>query len=890
MNRLFACLRILYGLLPKGKAKATPEGLQVAGRLTQLRWEDAPHIRVSGKLLKRITVEEPGTRKVQAEALVWTWQASEVVAGAAALRVAAMKARIDAQAHQILACARNVQESLGKRYVSFRLADKLRLQATELAAAVEVRDEPWVETELAAALHQIAKLLSATDNFIEAANESFVAEETARLRELEQYAALTKEQLQALLTDEDATLVVAAAGSGKTRVIEAKVRYAVEHQGVSPDSILVVAFNRAVAEELSSKLEAVGLGAVSVRTFHSLGLRILEESANDRIRLSALADPTAPTALAQFIERHLSAELRENPDRVVADFLNLYLQPIPDESSLDRSDPTDRRKHEEGLLAPLGMAGRRVKSFGEYLIASFLFENQVPFEYERQYPHSESRHCPDFTIEPQRDPTPNLFIEYFGTDRNGMTRHDIDPLRYRESMMWKHKVHEANRTTLVSLYYYQLAELGVERFRLLLGDELSKRGVVLSPMPREKLLEELEKGRLPRLIALLVTFLRLYKGSMETLASLEARVERLYPEPVHRERARIFLRIFAGVLSAYEQRMLNDGATDFEDMIGLGAKAVREGRWKQRYSHVLVDEFQDISPLRAQLLGALLRARPDVRIFAVGDDFQAIYRFAGSQLRLMTEFGNTFGRFVRRDLTYTHRFPNELAQASTHFVLKNPSQLKKRVKGREESQAKPIVLIRTDGQSSGRGLRTALHLVSQAAGSEENKLSVLLLGRYRADKPAGLEEIQRRAQKLSVRFSTIHQAKGLEADFVVLLNVVGGTRGFPARVNDDPLMQLLLDGADAFRDAEERRLLYVALTRSRNAAFIIARDDPSSAFCTELLESEYSQWTSVIDLRVTSQDSPCPGCRDGQLVERSGKTGTFLGCTNFPYCLMTRSL
>lgn len=890
MDRVLALLRILCGLLPRSRTRATREGLRVLGRLRPLRWEDAPAIHVRGRFVKRITVEEPGTRRVQAEVLVWPWQAGEIVAGAAAQREAAMRARIESQAQQILACARSLNDSLGRRYVSLRQADQLRKQAAELAAAVEARDEPWLDRELATALQQIADLLVATEDVVARANASFVTEEAARLRQREPFAALTDEQLQALLTDEDATLVVAAAGSGKTRVIEAKVRYAVQHQGVPPDAVLVVAFNRTVAEELSSRLEASGLGAVSVRTFHSLGLRILQESANDRVRLSTLADPTAPAALAQFIERHLAHELRTNPDRAVADFLKIYLQPIPDESGLDQADPTDRRQHEESLLAPLGMSGRRVKSFGEYLIASFLFENQVPFEYERQYPHSEVRHCPDFTIEPKKTPAPNLFIEYFGTDRQGMTRPDIDPSRYRESMKWKQEVHEANGTTLISLYYYQLAELGVDRFRALLQRELASHGITLSPLPSERLVEELEQGRLPRLVALLVTFLRLYKGSVETLESLEARVDRLFHEPIHRARARMFLRIFARVLGAYEKRLSEEGATDFEDMIALGAQAVSEGRWTQRYTHVLVDEFQDISPLRALLLLALLRARPDARLFAVGDDFQAIYRFAGSQVRLMTEFGNTFGRHARRDLTYTHRFPAELANASTYFVLKNPSQLRKNVRGREGSEAKPIMLIRTDGQTYPKGVRTALHSASQLAVPEGKKVSVLLLGRYRSDEPADLEEIQRRAKRLSVRFSTIHQAKGLEADAVVLLNVVGGGRGFPARLNDDPLMQLLLDGADAFRDAEERRLFYVALTRARHHAFIVSRDDPSSVFCNELLGAEYAQWVSVIDLRGAQLDSPCPGCRDGQLVERSGRTGAFLGCTNFPYCLVTRPL
>lgn len=298
-----------------------------------------------------------------------------------------------------------------------------------------------------------------------------------------------------------------------------------------------------------------------------------------------------------------------------------------------------------------------------------------------------------------------------------------------------------------------------------------------------------------------------------------------------------------------------------------------------------VDEFQDISPLRAHFVRAFQSAAARATIFAVGDDFQSIYRFAGSQIRIMTDFGHYFGHHRRLPLSLTHRFSAALADASGHFVLKNPGQLRKTVRGGPSDVERPITLIRTDEASATAGFRRALEIAQADAGARGRQSSVLLLGRYRSDEPATLTDLQRKHPELALSFSTVHRAKGAEADVVILLNVKGGTRGFPSGVQDDPLMRLILGESDHYPDAEERRLFYVALTRARRRAVVVANEDPDSVFTRELCDAEYSRWVEVVDLRAESQQPTCPGCRGGHLVPRSGPHGAFLGCTNFPHCL-----
>ena len=184
-------------------------------------------------------------------------------------------------------------------------------------------------------------------------------------------------------------------------------------------------------------------------------------------------------------------------------------------------------------------------------------------------------------------------------------------------------------------------------------------------------------------------------------------------------------------------------------------------------------------------------------------------------------------------------------------------------------------------------MRRALAIAKADPRPDGGRTSVLLLGRYRNDVPANLEDLQRAHPSLAIAFSTIHRAKGAEADVMILLNMKGGTRGFPSGVQDDPLLQLILGETDAYPDAEERRLLYVALTRSRRRAVIVACDGPDSASTRELSGGENGRWVEVMDLRKESEFAACPRCRDGRVVPRRGPTGAFHGCTNFPHCLYT---
>lgn len=555
----------------------TADGISFPDAGKHRSWRNGDSITLSRGLLGRIRLISADGSKQRTIGLTWSWKSAEVARALQLSREAGLQRLLDELADDLRLTGHAFTSSMGSQYVPRRLAGAWFHFALKAHALFPRQDADWISPELRPHLAAVAKLASGGHPAIDAANASFIATEKSRLAALPHYSALTSEQLESIVTLEDATLVVASAGSGKTRVIESRVRYLVEECAVPQDQILVLAFNRTVAAEVGARLSKSGLPQVAVKTFHAMGLKIRSDVEGRPVGLSPLADPESPAPLASFVQRVLTEALRDPTDTDVSTFLTSYLLPPVFEGDLDARDPADCKAHEEALLAPLGMNGKRVKSYGEYLIATFLYKHQVPFEYERQYPHGTARHRPDFTLSLAREPHPIHFLEYFGTDRAGQTRADIDPERYHGSRNWKEAQHAQFGTQLLALHYYDLSEGGVDGFNALLADLLRGAGYALTPLPHEELVRELEATRLRQLVALLVNFLRLYKGSTLSLQQLQAEADAQEGRRADRDRAQLFVRIFARVLSAYEHELAANGETDFEDMIGKSARAVATG-------------------------------------------------------------------------------------------------------------------------------------------------------------------------------------------------------------------------------------------------------------------------------------------------------------------------
>ena len=370
------------------------------------------------------------------------------------------------------------------------------------------------------------------------------------------------------------------------------------------------------------------------------------------------------------------------------------------------------------------------------------------------------------------------------------------------------------------------------------------------------------------LAQLVATFLSHVKTSGISAEALRVRAR----DSGDRTRNEAFLDVFEQVRTRYEE--LLGGDKDFQDLINHAAAHIRAGRWESPYRYVLVDEFQDISAGRMGLLQAL--KRPGLAYFLVGDDWQSIYRFAGSDVGLVRDCGRYLGHVRERALGRTFRFGRGILEPSTAFVVRNPEQTQRTLRPAEGVPNAGVTVIASDDPA--RGLQDALRDIEVREAGSGEPVSVLVLGRYRSSAGA----LPPRRGRLRLEFSTVHAAKGREADYVVVLDLRDARRGFPSQHEDDPLLRLVLPPAPggAFAHAEERRLFYVALTRARRGTYLVADSLRPSVFVGELLRE--SPGVRRLGEFRRDRTPACPRCRTGRLdVSQSGRS---LSCLNFPFC------
>ncbi|MGK3495894.1 DNA helicase IV [Citrobacter youngae] len=314
-----------------------------------------------------------------------------------------------------------------------------------------------------------------------------------------------------------------------------------------------------------------------------------------------------------------------------------------------------------------------------------------------------------------------------------------------------------------------------------------------------------------------VSLMRMHGGAQaEMIANAPEAIRDLFSKRI---------KLMAPLLKAWKSALKEENAVDFSGLIHQAIVILEKGRFISPWKHILVDEFQDISPQRAALLAALRKQNSQTMLFAVGDDWQAIYRFSGAQLSLTTAFRQHFGEGDRCDLDTTYRFNSCIGEIANRFIQQNPHQLKKPLNSLTAGDRKAVTLL-DESQ-----LDALLDKLSGFAKAEER---ILVLARYHHLKPASLEKAATRWPKLQLDFMTIHASKGQQADYVIVVGLHDGNDGFPAPARESIMEEALLPMVEDFPDAEERRLLYVALTRARHRVWLLFNKDAPSCFVDEL--------------------------------------------------------
>ena len=780
--------------------------------------------------------------------------------------------------------------------------------------------------------------------------------------------SLDSQQREAIVVDEDAVKVIAGAGSGKTFTIQGKVKYLTEKRDVDPSEILAISFSNASVDDLKERIAE----PIDIKTFHKVGKDILTQ-------YNQYSRPDT-SALKRIIKRYLTKKALKNEDisKKLIEFFSFYINVPPSEDDikyegdlLDWQEGVDfstlkrrfKNKQRETLNNEI------VRSYEELYIANFLFIYGIKYTYEKIYSYPNKNferefnkfkeflfsfneeipdelknditkdllnltdifeeyeikdYLPDFYLDDY-----NIYIEHFGLNRN-CENHLIggkSSEEYVKEMEWKRKVHKKYGTTLIETFSYYQSE---NRLLTRLAEKLQAQGVEFNEIEYREvyriLLENKTIKEWEDFIVLLKTFIELFKGNNYD----ETKFKEFYDyvgglkDSFSKDRTISFLKIVEEIYNDYEAYLLKIKKIDFNDMINKASDCIVKNGLDLPYKYIIVDEYQDTSFTRYNLLRNICDSI-GAKIMVVGDDWQSIYSFSGCDVNIFTKFDNFFDVCETRYIEKTYRNSQQLIDASSNFVMKNPDQTRKELKS-SKSLKYPIKLVNFDNDFD-EILKFELIIKNIINQSTFKNKKILILGRNNKDifnllKNFNVENeygkrkfeilgdedklrrnkfvkiVYRESPDVNIEYRTVHQSKGLECDNVILINLKNWKAGFPNKMVDDPVLNFVKRNGDSFSYAEERRLFYVALTRTKNNVYLLAPYFKSSVFVqelktdanVELLNLEHNRLETLKNIEkngeryVIPTKLKCPVCKTGVVLLESfwnkGKLNRVLKCSH----------
>ena len=477
----------------------------------------------------------------------------------------------------------------------------------------------------------------------------------------------------------------------------------------------------------------------------------------------------------------------------------------------------------------------------------FLLWNSLEFKYEEKYPintatKEKSQYKPDFTIvqfqnnkgdilnyqevnklykklkeankfitekeflKKEKIIKIKLYLEHFGIDKKGnvpkwFAKEGEDYFQvnrnYKEGIKWKRKTHKKYKSILIETFSYENSEDSLFRK---LEKKLKEKGFILKKRKPEEMWQLIKKefdNHYKDLLNLFETFLNLMKSKGKTIEELEKKFKS--------RRNASFLKVFSPIYQNYEKHLKQNREIDFNDMINKATDYIRQDRYQKQYKYIIIDEYQDIFFGGFHLMKALQDRSLACKTFVVGDDWQSIYRFAGSDIGLFTDFSEYFGETAKLKIETSYRYGEPLIHLSSKFIMKNPNQIKKEIKSFSNKKTDYLIYNLKEEEYN-----DTLACILDKWLEKENisKKKIALLGRYNFDPNKFLNKdnqndhfklknnregliyySHKNKKSLELSCITAHQSKGLEYDIVILINTEAGEYGFPSQIADDPVFK-----------------------------------------------------------------------------------------------------
>jgi DNA helicase IV len=686
---------------------------------------------------------------------------------------------------------------------------------------------------------------------------------------------LNDKQREAVVSEDKRLLVLAGAGSGKTKTLLQKLIYLIEEKGVSPSSILAITFTKNATNEMIDRLiisaDTTGqyesmlfdkrmskadkdkerfsnqkkykwIDGLTVRTFHSFCYSILRSYGvnefDNKFRIIGDEKPNeedellkhvAPETVFEVVHKLLieqceSTEFLLQLKRYILDY-------IIDKIHLKKTDGKYLPKDGKYFTT---LDGTKVRSKSEQFIADWFYRHSIKYEYEPLLNVKDFAFHPDFFI-----PEANLYIEHV-SDKSFSTKDKEEQFQKgnlllvktfeamtKDSALFNHTLDKVVKNRLPANYHKTVSLTYKEEFN---GYHENVKDFVTQIM------------RITDMIK---------------VENIDLKVVLENARKDQHERVRNFYELAIPIVEKYIQYCTNKSFLDFNDLISRSTSLFQNhediaNKYKSKYQYILVDEFQDVNNLQVELIKFLLTDQ--TQLFCVGDDWQSIYGFRGSNVSYIVDFENHFQNSKVVKLNLNYRSTQNIVGASNEVIKHNKFKVDKEIHSSKQSEHKIVVY---SGNSEEENIQFCFDKVQELLLDGLTNDDILFL--YRRSKMYTPYFFRFKNDNLKVQSKTIHAAKGLEAKVVFIIGLTEGNGGFPDIWLEDRIFQVIKKANHDLLMEEERRLFYVAITRAKDKLFLITEKGNESSFLKEIPDI-FTLKTSIPIKSVVEKVITCPKC------------------------------